>query len=320
MAEGDASYWATLVQNVRRGLTKEGQKELSCKYLYDDVGSALFEVISLLPEYGLTRAGERLLRRYAEDIITRLPKPIMVAELGSGSGKKTRWILEALSHHQQTIYYPIEISSSALAQCERELGHLERVSVLGFEKEYLDGLHAVAEQRPEGQHILVLFLGSTIGNFDRDKGIQFLQDVRQALLPNDALLLATDLVKPPAQISLAYHDPLGVTAAFNLNLLARLNRELGSNFVLQQFRHEVQWNETERRIEMYLRSLTDQTVQFAKAGFDVDIKKDETIWTESSHKYTTDEVLTMAEQSGFRCEVQWVDQEWPFAQNLLIAL
>src|SRR3989440_281493 len=154
---------------VRAGLMKPGQKELPSKYLYDDVGSALFEVISVLPEYGLTRADERLLGRYASEIVERLPLPLMVAELGSGSGKKTRWILKALCRRQHTSYFPIEISRTALAMCARELGDIESMSIVGFEREYLDGLLEVAARRRNGQHLLVLFLGSTIGNFDRSR-------------------------------------------------------------------------------------------------------------------------------------------------------
>src|SRR5713226_7905198 len=152
---------------VRAGLLRNGQKELPSKYLYDDVGSALFEVISTLPEYGLTRADERLLRRHSQDIVARLSSPVVVAELGSGSGKKTRWILEALCNRQQTYYCPIEISPTALAMCERELGDIEAISIVGFEREYLDGLLEVAARREDGEHLLVLFLGSSIGNIDR---------------------------------------------------------------------------------------------------------------------------------------------------------
>src|SRR5579864_272363 len=210
--------------DVRAGLTRRGQKELPSKYLYDEVGSALFEVICHLPEYGLTRADERLLRRYANEIVDGVPGPVAVAELGSGSGKKTRWILEALSRRQQTIYYPVEISRSALVMCERELGDIDSLSIVGFEREYLDGLREVATHRRAGQHLFVLFLGSTIGNFDRPCGIKFLASVRQILEPGDSLLLGTDLEKPAAQLIPAYDDSLGVTAAFNLNLLGRVNR------------------------------------------------------------------------------------------------
>src|ERR1700691_2704057 len=160
---------------VRSGLTQRGQKELPSKYLYDDVGSALFEVISHLPEYGLTRADERALRHDADEIVDLLGGPVAVAELGSGSGKKTRWLLESLCRRQRTFYYPVEISRSALAMCERELGNIDCISILGFEREYLDGLVEVAACRHSGEHLLVLFLGSTIGNFDRPAGENFLK-------------------------------------------------------------------------------------------------------------------------------------------------
>ncbi len=304
---------------VRAGLTRPGQKELPSKYLYDEVGSALFEVISVLPEYGLTRADTRLLRLHSEQIVQRMPSPILVAELGSGTGKKTRWLLEALSRRQRTTYFPIDISPTALAQSEKELGHIDFVSVVGFERPYLDGLLAVAAGRRAGEHLLVLFLGSTIGNFDRPAGEEFLGEVRRILIPGDGLLLATDLEKPLAQLIPAYDDPAGVTAAFNLNLLARINRELDADFVLRQFQHRVRYDEAERRIEMHLRSRSRQTVNVRKAGCIVSFAEGETIWTESSHKYVPEEVVQMAKRTRFRCDAQWVDAEWPFAQSLLIA-
>jgi len=304
--------------DVRAGLTKP-QKELPSKYLYDDVGSALFEVISVLPEYGLTRADERVLLRNAYEIVERLPMPITVAELGSGSGKKTRWLLRALARRQPTSYHPIEISPTALAMCKRELGDIDSISILGFEREYLDGLAEVAERRDEGQHLFVLFLGSTIGNFDRPAGLEFLRNIRNILRSGDTLLLGTDLLKPIPQLIEAYADPLGVTAAFNLNLLARINRELEADFALDQFEHVAKFNARERSIEMHLRSRRTQTVTIGAAGFSARFHADETIWTESSHKYSKDDVFQMAKDTGFRCEVQWVDREWPFAESLLVA-
>jgi L-histidine N-alpha-methyltransferase len=305
--------------DVRAGLTKPGQRELPSKYLYDEVGSALFEAISVLPEYGLTRADTRLLKEYAEEIVGRLPSPLHVAELGSGSGKKTRWILEALSRRQMTYYYPIEISPHALAACEKELGRIDLVSIVGYEQPYLEGLRSVAEGRGEDDHLLVLFLGSTIGNFDRDAGEEFLRELRESLRIGDALLLGTDLEKNVDLQLLAYNDPAGVTAAFNLNLLARINRELGANFDLSCFQHEARWNYTDRRIEMHLRSTRRQTVRIPAASLRVILDEEETIWTESSHKYKAEDIPGMAARTGFRCDVQWIDEEWPFAQNLLIA-
>jgi L-histidine Nalpha-methyltransferase len=305
---------------VLAGLTKRGQRELPSKYLYDEVGSALFEAICVLPEYGLTRADARLLQNHAREIVNRLPSPLQVAELGSGTGKKTRWILEALSERQKTYYYPIEISPSALAACQKELGQIDLVSVVGYEQPYLEGLRAVADRREETDHLLVLFLGSTIGNFDRDMGRNFLRDMREILLPGDALLLGTDLEKDINVQIRAYDDPAGVTAAFNLNILGRMNRELGANFDLGSFRHEARWNAAERRIEMHLCSLRGQAVEIPAASLRLMLNEGESIWTESSHKYKATEVPEMAADTGFRCEGQWIDAEWPFAQNLLVAI
>src|SRR5229473_2413520 len=305
--------------DVRAGLTKSGQKELPSKYLYDDVGSALFEVISFLPEYGLTRADERLLRRHSGDVVDLLATPVAVAELGSGSGKKTRWILEALCRRQHTSYYPIEISPTALAMCERELRDIDSTSILGCEREYLDGLLEVAAKRRKGHHLLVLFLGSTIGNFDRMAGLKFLNQVRRILKPGDSMLLGTDLEKSHAQMIAAYDDELGVTAAFNLNLLARINRELDADFDLGQFVHTARINPEARSVEMHLRSKRQQTVRIPAADLRVEFLEGETIWTESSHKYSVEEAFQMACDAGFCCQAQWIDDQWPFAESLLIA-
>lgn len=321
LTETTAQYSiADFAGEVQSGLTQGGQKELPSKYLYDEVGSALFEVITLLPAYDLSRADERLLRQHAEEMVRPLfPAPVVVAELGSGSGKKTRWILQALARCQRTTYYPIEISPAALSQCTKELGQLDRVSIVGVERAYLEGLASVAADRRPGECLLVLFLGSTIGNFDRPVAERFLADVRRALRPGDALLLGTDLEKPVTQLLPAYDDPLGVTASFNLNLLARINRELGADFDLRAFDHLARYNVSERRIEMHLLSRCYQRVSIPGAGCVVFFSSGETIWTESSYKYRTTEVVQMALRTGFRPEAQWVDEKWPFAESLLIA-
>jgi dimethylhistidine N-methyltransferase len=309
----------TFAADVRQGLSSPGQKELPCKYFYDAIGSALFEVISLLPEYGLTRAGERLMRRHAEELAAQLPAPLLVAELGSGSGRNTRWLLEAISRRQPINYFPIELSPAALASCQRELGAIPAVNVLGFEQPYLEGLAAAVGRRREPDTVLALFLGSTIGNFDRPAGERFLRQVRDMLRPGDLLLLAADLVKPAPALLAAYDDPLGVTAAFNLNLLARINRELGAAFDLDQFEHVAIYNERERRIEMHLRARRDMTVSIPRAGCTVTLARGETIWTENSHKYTPKEIVDTGDRAGFHCTVQWLDQEWPFAHTLFQA-
>jgi L-histidine N-alpha-methyltransferase len=304
---------------VRAGLSKPDQKQLPPKYFYDDIGSALFEVISVLPEYGLTRADERLLRKHSSQIAASLAPPIVVAELGSGTGRKTRWMLEALCRRQPTAYYPIEISAAALAVCERELRAIDALSIHGLGCEYLHGLSEVAAGREDGQRLLVLFLGSSIGNFEHEDAVNFLKGIRALLNAGDAVLLGTDLEKPAAQLALAYDDPLGVTAAFNLNLLARMNRELDSDFRLRNFEHCVKFDQAARSIEMYLRSTSDQTATIPKADFSVALARGEMILTERSHKYSLDEVSALAEVAGFRCREQFVDHKWPFAESLLFA-
>lgn len=304
---------------VSAGLTRPGQKELPSKYLYDAVGSALFEVICELPEYGLTRSEEHILQRHAREIVDQLPRPVVVAELGSGTGRKTRLLLEALSRLQSTWYHPIELSPAALAILRRELRDINSISIVGFEREYLDGLCEVAARRSAGEHLLVLFLGSTIGNFEGVAGAEFLASVRRILQAGDSLLLGTDMLKPAQTLIDAYDDPIGVTAAFNLNLLARLNRELGADFNLHQFAHVAVFNEATRSVEMHLRSRSRQIVVIPEASISVQFEKDETIWTESSHKYSQDELISLALQAGFRRQAQWMDQSWGFAENLWIA-
>ncbi|HWY07805.1 MAG TPA: L-histidine N(alpha)-methyltransferase [Candidatus Acidoferrales bacterium] len=314
-----ASLISQFALEVSAGLTKQGQKELPSKYLYDSVGSALFEVICALPEYGLTRSEERLLQLHAKEIVDQLPRPVVVAELGSGTGRKTRLLLEALSRWQSTWYHPIEISPSALAVLRRELRDIKSISIVGFEREYLDGLREVAARRTQGEHLIVLFLGSNIGNFDGSAGLDFLRSVRQILQEGDSLLLGADLLKPLHTLISAYDDPIGVTAAFNLNLLARINRELGADFDLQQFNHQAIFNEETRSVEMHLRSCTRQSVAIPAASISVQFEKQETIWTESSHKYSQEELVSLASSSGFRRQAQWIDQTWGFAENLWIA-
>ena len=305
---------------VRAGLGHDGQKTLPSKYLYDDIGSLLFEVICLLPEYGVTRADERVLRGHADEIAERMGFPAHVVELGAGTGKKTRWILGPLCRRQPTIYYPIEISPAALEICRQELASLESLTFKGFEGTYLKGMEEVGAQRPKGESLAVLFLGSTLGNFDGGEAEWFLSQVQRSMMPGDALLLGTDLVKPLAQLLPAYNDSLGITAAFNLNVLARMNRDLGANFDLSRFRHDARYNSKASRIEMHLVSEVDQSVSISHCDLVVSFRKGETIRTESCRKFKLDEALQMAKRTGFRCKAQWIDEEWPFAVSLFVAV
>ncbi|MGE5570200.1 MAG: L-histidine N(alpha)-methyltransferase [Rhodospirillales bacterium] len=309
----------SFAEEVRFGLTKAGQKELPSKYLYDDVGSALFEAITYLPEYGLTRAEQRLLQRHSEEIRRAAGCPALVTELGSGDGRKARAILESLNVCGRLTYYPVDVSAAALVRCNRELSGLGALTVVGLEAPFLEGLaHAAAEREP-GRAMLVLFLGSTIGNFDRPAAVRFLKSIRGLLAHGDALLLGTDLQKPAEYLLPAYDDPAGVTAAFNLNLLARINRELGGDFNLRQFEHEARFCEAERRIEMHLRSRRLQTVSIREARITVTLRAGETIWTEACHKFSVRELPELAAKTGFHPEEIWVDEEWPFALNLWLA-
>jgi dimethylhistidine N-methyltransferase len=297
--------------DVRTGLAKP-QKELHSKYLYDELGSSLFECITHLPEYGLTRADERLLRHHSRDIARLLPSSVAVIELGSGVGQKTRHLLEAIGNPLR--YYPIDVSADALARCERDLSDLADVHPLV--QSYLDGMTRATAERQDGESFLVMFLGSTIGNFERKCALEFLRDLRRTMLPGDLLLIGADLVKDRDRMLVAYDDPTGVTGAFNLNLLGRINRELGGDFQLRHFEHQARWNEAQRRIEMHLRSRMHQTAFIAEADLTVTFRADETIWTESSHKFQLLELDEMAEQTGFQVEDQWIDGDWPFAENL----
>jgi L-histidine N-alpha-methyltransferase len=303
---------------VRSGLCRPGQKELHSKYLYDGLGSALFEAITFLPEYGLTRADERLIQTHAAEIARGAGSPVYVVELGSGGGRKTRPILEAIRALQTAVRYsPIDVSTSALRACRRALEDL--ADVHPFAQSYLDGLASAVAARRGPERLLVLFLGSTIGNFERPRGLEFLKDVRGCLRPGDALLLGADLVKPVEQLIPAYDDPTGVTAAFNLNLLGRVNRELGGNFNLRNFRHEARYNTRHSRIEMHLRALASESVSIPAAQCVIEFSAGETIWTESSHKYRVRELPEMAVDCGFRSLAQWIDREWPFAESLWLA-
>jgi len=309
-----------LAHDVAQGLSSKGQKSIPSKYLYDELGSILFDAITVLPEYGLTRADGRILRTNADRIVAALPQDFAIAELGSGTGAKTRWILEAaIRRSGSLVYYPIDISETAVLQCAKVLETIDGLTIAPQTATYLDGLANVARHRSPQQSLLVLFLGSTIGNFDYAAAREFLRSIRSLLRPGDALLLGTDLIKPMPQMLLAYDDPTGVTAAFNLNLLGRLNRELDAGFDLRRFRHQARFNQEESRIEMHLVSTTAQTVEIGAIGERYSFREGETIWTEGSYKFRRSEIQSLAGETGFLTGGQWTDHEWPFAETLMLA-
>jgi dimethylhistidine N-methyltransferase len=224
-------------------------------------------------------------------------------------------VLQSLHSRRGLTYFPIDVSATALAQCARELESL--APVVPTEGSYLEGMRAVSSHRRAGEKLLVLFLGSTIGNFEPDAAVGFLRAIRSAMCPGDGLLLGTDLVKPVDRLLAAYDDAAGVTAAFNLNLLARINRELDGNFNLRHFHHEARYQAEAQRIEMHLRSRNRQTVQIGKAALCIEFAAGETILTEVCHKFRPEQIAGLAGSAGFHLERQWVDEEWGFAESLL---
>jgi L-histidine N-alpha-methyltransferase len=193
---------------------------------------------------------------------------------------------------------------------------MDDVNVQPIEATYLDGIEVAQARRERGQPALLLFLGSTIGNFNRGEAAQFLARIRKGMLPGDHLLLGADLVKSRAKVLSAYDDSIGVTAAFNLNLLARINRELDGHFDISQFTHEARWNERHSRVEMYLRSGIAQEVHIGELDLRISFSAGETIWTESSHKFRPEEISRIGQRSGWSCVRQWVDRDWGFAETL----
>ncbi len=316
IAPPQAQFEAALTAGLRR---TEG-KEIPSGWLYDEVGSALFEAITRLPEYGLTRADERVIARCAPQLGKWIPASVFVAELGSGSGRKTRAILEAMVTNIESdspvTYAPIDVSPSALEACARDMQSIVGVEVAPTVGTYLDGLESALRHRRGEQAALVLFLGSTIGNFQRTEIPSFVRNLRACLNPGDFLLIGADLEKPPRTLELAYDDPAGVTAAFNRNLLGHINRSLGADFQLHRFRHLAIYNRQERRIEMYLEAIEAQQVWIEELDLRLELHKGERILTEYSHKFRLEELRGYARASGFEPVEEWVDREWPFAECL----
>lgn len=302
----------SFAEAVRHGLGSGGQKQLPPYLLYDAVGSALFDAITALPEYGLTRADIRLLEGNAGEIARECAGTSDLVELGSGNGSKIRPLLAQLPG---TVYRPIDISRAALERCRWELAGFP---VEPMEADFVTGLARAAQTRGNGR-MLVAFLGSNLGNFQRHEIVPFLKSVRERMQPGDTFLIGADLLKAVDRMIAAYDDAAGVTAAFNRNLLARLNRQLDGDLCVRCFDHEARWNAEERRIEMHLRSRTEQRATFRAIGLTVEIDAGETIWTECSHKFEVVELNAMAQQAGFDTVRVWTDEEWPFAELLLKA-
>jgi dimethylhistidine N-methyltransferase len=289
-------------------------RQLPSRYFYDALGSALFDAICRLPWYRVARAETALLARHAREILEPLPRPLNITELGCGNGEKLAVLLERGGERFRRVHL-IDISPAALRSARARLAVLPAMPITTFHGTYEAGLSRLAAHRGQGSW-LVLFLGSNIGNFDPPAARDLLRRIRASLSEGDALLLGTDLVKSQRALQLAYDDPLQVTAAFNRNLLRRINDELGGTFDLDGFAHRALWNPLDSRIEMHLVSNRPQPVRIAAADLEIEFKKGEWIWTESSYKYEPDDVLSEGRLAGFAAGEQWIDEDARFALTL----
>ena len=316
---GDSNAFA---KDVLAGLGAT-RKSIPPKYFYDELGSRLFEAICYLPEYYLTRAESEILLNNADEIVSSVEGPFRLLELGSGSAEKTRYLIEAVLKKQPELHYlPVDISDSSLELSSQRLLRLyPGLRITAFAADYFTALQALAQRVPAdgNRRTVALFLGSNIGNFGRDESREFLRAVRKLLQPEDALLLGADLKKAPEVLIPAYNDALGVTAAFNLNLLARINRELDGNFDVKKFQHSALFNEELGRIEIHLVSLEPQAVCIRAIDLEVTFQKGETIRTEHSHKFDIEQLSSVARDTGFSLSNTWFDGAGLFSFNLFVA-
>lgn len=300
-----------------RGLTAT-PKSLSPWLFYDEPGSQLFERITELPEYYLTRIERSIFAAHAEEIIAQAAQGqyLEIWELGAGTASKTGLLLRAAVDRQSEIhYYPIDVSETALAAaCQQIEQSLPGVRVLPQVADYTRNF--VLPAGSQANRRLVLYIGSSVGNFSPEDALALLKDIRRQLCPGDALLLGTDLVKDAATLLAAYDDAAGVTAEFNRNILRRLNRELGADFKAERFAHRAQWNATASRIEIYLESLEEQNVRIASLDMDVELAAGETIHTENSYKFTIASVRQLLNRAGFQLHRTWMDRRNWFGVHL----
>lgn len=306
----------SFAEDVLLGLSSQ-PKSLPCKYFYDARGSQLFDAITGLEAYYPTRTEVALMREHAEDMAARVGPRALVIELGSGSSVKTRLLLDHLEH--PAAYVPVDISADHLEQAARSIAvDYSELEVVPVAADFTRGFEVPAVAGPVGRRV-VYFPGSTIGNFTPDHAGELLAAVAGLVAPRGderpgALLLGFDLVKPAAILERAYDDPEGVTAEFNLNLLARINRELDGDFELEHFEHLAVWAPEPARMEIYIRSLRDQIVHAAGSQFR--FAAGERILTEYSHKYTPASITALAEAAGFRAAKIWTDPKQLFAVGL----
>jgi L-histidine N-alpha-methyltransferase len=307
-------------RDVRAGLTAS-PKSLPPRWFYDALGSALFDTICFLPEYYVMRAEGEVLTSHAAEIVDAFGANVRLVELGSGAARKTRILLDRLTARTpQLEYVPIDVDAVMLERSGRDLlSEYAHLRVTAICSDFARPSLPLAQLPPHRGRTVVLFLGSTIGNLDPDGAVAMLRDLRTALAPGDALFLGADLRKSRAILEPAYDDPLGVTAAFNRNLLVRMNRELGADFDLNGFRHLAFYDEEIGRIEMHLVSTAAQRVHIRALDLTVDFSEGETIHTESSYKHDPSTLSALAAASGFTVAKTWTDSRRWFADVLMLA-
>jgi L-histidine N-alpha-methyltransferase len=314
--ESDPSL--ALASDVAEGL-RQDPKRIPSRYLYDALGSRLFEAICRLPWYKITRGESALLERQGPAILADFRAPPTVIELGAGSGEKLSLLFGLGGQPASTRVHLVDISPAALTLSTRTLSLHPGVEVVTHEATYQDGLTMALSQTDRDRPAIVILLGSNIGNMARAESDQFLQEIWSGCRPGDRFLLGADLVKSEAELRLAYDDPLGVTAAFTKNLLLRLNRELDGDFEVDAFDYHVVWNDQVSRVESYLVSRVEQVVCLRGAGCCIRLAEGESIWVESSHKYSAETVVAMGRNAGFSLRQQWIDPESRFALTLFDA-
>ncbi len=304
-------------REVLHGLTSR-PKTLPPKLFYDAAGSALFERITELPEYYLTATEQGIFERHACHMVCAAGRAPTIIELGAGTAKKTMLVLRAaLAAHHAVRFIPVDVSSFALDEAYRRVRtELPQVVVQPLVMDYTQ--HSPALAQLPGRK-LVLYIGSSIGNFEPMAASALLRRLRSSLAPGDALLLGTDMRKPADVLLPAYDDASGVTAQFNLNILARINREFDADFDLERFEHCVTWNQRDSRIEMHLMSRAHHFVNIRALEISVPFASGETIHTENSYKFTPSMIQAMAKNGGFEIEQSWSDERKWFTVTLLRA-
>jgi len=292
------------------------QKSINPKFFYDEKGSYLFKKICTLPEYYISRTEVALLRQLEEKLPNHLNGNFRLVELGSGSSTKTRTLIDILEKSQKHIeYFPIDISDILRDSCKELHNDYKNLCITGIIDDYEPALELVKNY--DDKNNLIVFLGSSFGNYDPKAGLRFLQKINSLMKSGDLFLLGLDLTKDETVLEKAYNDSQGITAQFNLNVLSRINSELDANFDINKFVHHAVYNKNQNRIEMYLRSLEKQIVNIPKADLVLEVKKDELIHTENSFKFTISQIKEMSAISNFQIQDMWCDEKRYFGLVLL---